>query len=74
MLAHGELAILQEIVVDAMDLATAGEVARGYEMLLYAKQQALQGEVDLEPRAQALRGRWQAVLEQYAARYSVGRA
>jgi len=61
-------------VFEAVDLAAEGRVADGYQVLLLAKQKALEGEANFEPRAEELEGRWDAAIERYAVPYGVGRS
>jgi len=63
-----------DAVFEAVDLAADGHVADGYQALLTAKQQALEGEANFAPSAEELEGRWDAAIERYADRYGVGRA
>src|SRR4051794_36192265 len=71
MLPRAEIENLLTAVFQAVDLAAQGHVADGFEVLLIAKQRALEGEQNFEPWAGELEGRWDAALQRYAARRGV---
>ena len=57
MLPRAEVDNLISAVFEVVDLAAEGHIADGYQVLLAAKQRALEGEANFEPWAEELEGR-----------------
>jgi hypothetical protein len=72
MLPDNELASFLLTVEDALDLARDGEAADGYEMLLAGLHRAR--EVDGQPWADELVGRYSLAVARFAEMYHIGRA
>jgi hypothetical protein len=60
-------------VEEAVDLAHAGQVADGYQVLLIGKARSLEGEKNFEAWAEELDRLWSGAIERYAERWGVGR-
>ena len=74
MIPDDELNLLVNTVDLAASRASGGDVAAGYEELLYGLHRAKALRDDGEAWGEALVQQWRGALDRYAARFPVGRA
>jgi hypothetical protein len=66
-----EIALLTDVMHDAISLGVEGHLADGYTMLLLGLEQALEAEAAGVPEAPELVPRWRAACEAYAQTFGV---
>jgi len=78
MVSRDDIDTLNMTLAEALELASEGEIADGYECLLRGRHRARQAR-DGEPHPpeappdEALERRWQEAQDRYAARFGIGR-
>src|SRR4051794_31211170 len=79
MASRADIDNLNMTLAEALELASEGDIADGYECLLRGRHRARQTREGAEPAERdwledaALERRWQEAQDRYAARYGIGR-